>query len=122
MASRCGEFFRSIKKRAAVLLRFEAFARRNNSRRSNNRQPGFSPHRPNAAGDLAASRCEPFPPYRPSNRFGGTGPSGNGIADPPRLHATARSGSLPARNELEVFHRHLLEQRLVLTLVIRTQY
>ena len=28
---RRGEFFRSIKKRAAVLLRFAAFARRNNS-------------------------------------------------------------------------------------------
>src|SRR5438874_7610452 len=38
------------------------------------------------------------------------------IWKPRCLHATARSGSLPARNELEVFRGHLLEKCLVLAL------
>jgi hypothetical protein len=44
------------------------------------------------------------------------------IADPGGVfNGTARSGSLPARNELEVFHRHLLEECLVLALWKRPQ-
>ena len=49
--------------------------------------------------------------------FGGYRRPGNrGVSN-----ATARSGSLPARNELEVFRGHLLEKRLVLALWKRPQ-